>query len=201
VRRRELPDGTCAAGVPQCQDGELVDPATKAELKRRITAKSPQVSMLWDDRIFLTWSANYSSEHNGVILLDNGADWDSLAEDLVHELVHRSNNTLYPADAKTQTREEFVSAKIEDEIVAESFTFVWKIQQGHRTGGTAFTAFLRHLEAKGSDLEDPVGLEEEAKAFLSGAYRNGALLTSNTGKTYYDHHGDTWDRERGVKPK
>lgn len=201
VRPRELPVGQCVAGAPQCKGGELVDPETKAELKRRATEKSPQVSMLWDDRLLLVWSDNNSSERDGVILLDNGADWDSLVEDLVHELVHRSNNELFPADAATQKREEYVAAKLEDEVAAEAFTFAWKIQQGHRAGGDTFTAFVKHLEKKGVDFSNTVKLEQEANAFLTRAYQRGALRTSNSGKHYEDYHGEAWDRHHAEKPK
>lgn len=192
--------------------GGDVDGDTRSSLIRALRGSAEASSLLDDveeargDLSFpLKWSNRGSYHRSGSIFIDRNTDetewYGTLAHELVHLCTYESGSA---ADASTMGRDEFVEAKMTDEINAQATAFVALMQVGRFTGEVGLDEFVTWLEEHHPDLmmsmEDPEedaqnwsDIKGHAATWLEDKYRN-EWVTSNTSENYYTYWGNAWDR-------
>ena len=123
----------------------------------------------------MIWSAHGDSHASGTIKLDrtgNEAEW---VESMSHELVHLCTFLAgRAADVHAMGREEFVTAKMDDEINAHAVSYVTQLQMGKATSTPAgydeFAALFRRRHARTLAAEDWTAIEALARTFVTGKY-------------------------------
>ena len=184
-----------------------VDAATRKKVMDTLEA-APRTKTLLDDitklrgdlNFDMKWSNQGTYHTTGAISLDRNKNYVTWSTSLAHELVHlHTFLSGKAADIKAMSREDFVKAKMEDEINAQATSYVALLQQGKKTStAKGFGAFRAHLEkdhAKTLTDSDWAEIERLAKVWLEDKYRNDATWqTSNTHENYYDYWGKAWDK-------
>jgi hypothetical protein len=145
----------------------------------------------------MIWSASGDSHERGTIKLDRTGNETEWVESMSHELVHLSTFLAgRAADVHAMGREEFVTAKMTDEINAHAAAYVTQLQMGKRTstsvGFDEFVALLRSRHARTLAAEDWTAIEALAKTFVTGKYDH-EWVGSRSGENYYDKWRRVWD--------
>jgi hypothetical protein len=147
------------------------------------------------------WSSRGTYHQTGEIWLDR--TW-TLAQNIVaveHEITHlHTFLSGAAANITTMGREEFVNAKMVDEVNAHSAGYVAHMQLG--TAGAepqGFTAFRTHLNTTAPAVlreRNYARIEGLAKTWVEARYRAGdpGWRTSNTDENYYTYWRNAWDR-------
>lgn len=143
----------------------------------------------------IKWSARGNFHRRGAIHLDrtgNEADW---LRSMAHELVHLQTFLEGRApDVASTSRDEFVEAKMTDEINAQAAAYLSLLQLGitssRSRGYNDFRAFLRSRHRALLEAENWDAIERRAKVWLEDKYRN---EFTTGGKNYYDYWGEVWD--------
>jgi hypothetical protein len=147
------------------------------------------------------WSSRGTYHQTGEIWIDR--TW-TLAQNIVaveHEITHlHTFLSGGAANITTMGREEFVNAKMADEINAHAAGYVAHFQLS--TAGAepqGFTAFRTYLNTTAPAVlreRNYARIEELAKTWVEARYRAGdpGWRTSNTDENYYTYWGNAWDR-------
>lgn len=146
----------------------------------------------------LKWSDAGTFHRTGTVFLRTTSTEDSWVADLAHELVHLQTFVEgKAADAKKQGREEFVKAKMDDEINAHAATYLTLLQSGGGSAGAAgYSEFKALVDKDHKALLDGKKwseLDAIAKTFLQKKYKE-EFKTNNTKENYYDYWGNHWDK-------
>jgi hypothetical protein len=153
----------------------------------------------------MKWSNQGTFHSAGSISLDRNKNYANWFAGMAHEIVHLHTFLAgKAADIKTMTREDFVKAKMDDEINAHAASYVALLQSGKETapakGYAEFRAYLAKDAAKALTDKDWTEIERLAKAWLETRYKTDASwTTSNTHENYYDYWGKAWDAEHAKK--
>jgi hypothetical protein len=156
-----------------------------------------------DLNISTKWSDQGTYHSAGSIWIDRRADPSHLVGSMAHELVHLLTFVSgQAANARTMGRQEFVDAKMTDEINAQATAYVVLMQSGRLEGETGLSEFSTWLTTNRPDLavcptDDAAAahwtaVDGVAKTWLEGKYRN-EWTTSNTHENYYTYWGGYWD--------
>jgi hypothetical protein len=145
----------------------------------------------------IVWSARGSFHRSGAIHLDRSKNETIWMEALAHELVHLCTFLAgRAADVSTMGREEFVAAKMTDEINAHAVAYVAQLQMSRTSSTSAgYNEFFRLLGRRHADLlrrQDWPAIEALAKTFVKGKYDD-EWVGSKTGLNYYDKWRQIWD--------
>lgn len=168
----------------------LAVPRSKAVLDR--------IERLRGDLFFpIVWSARGDSHAAGTIKLERGGNETEWIESMSHELVHLCTFLAgRAADVRTMGREEFVTAKMTDEINAHATSYVTQLQMGKTTSTSAgydeFVALLRRRHARALAAKDWTAIESLASTFVKGKY-DSEWVGSRSGENYYDKWRRVWD--------
>lgn len=191
---------------PARRAGEAIPAELRTRLMERLRASSEVQSVLEEIRtgrgnldFAIKWSSRGNYHSAGEIYLDLNRDEEAWVPSLAHELVHLATFVCgRAADVATNTREEFVRLKMEDEINAQATQYVALLQMGNTTARPAgyqdFRAHLASDHAAALTDENWGEIERLAKVWLEDKYRN-EWTTSNTGENYYTYWGNYWDRQ------
>jgi hypothetical protein len=146
------------------------------------------------------WSSRGTYHQTGEIWIDR--TW-TLAQNIVavqHEITHlHTFLSGGAANISTMTRQEFVNAKMVDEVNAHAAGYVAHFQLS--TAGAepqGFSAFRAHLTRTAPEVlrtRNYARIEELAKTWVEARYRAGdpGWRTSNTDENYYTYWGNAWD--------
>jgi hypothetical protein len=145
----------------------------------------------------IVWSASGDSHVSGTIRLDRTGNETEWVESMSHELVHLCTFLAgRAADVHAMGREEFVTAKMTDEINAHATSYVTQLQMGKATSTSAgydeFVALLRRRHARTLAAQDWTAIEALARTFVTGKY-DSEWVGSRSGKNYYDKWRRVWD--------
>ncbi len=153
----------------------------------------------------MKWSNQGTFHGAGTISLDRNTNYEDWFAGMAHEIVHLHTFLAgKAADIKTMTREDFVKAKMEDEINAHAASYVALMQSGKETApAKGYAEFRTHLKTALPDAlknKDWPAIETSAKKWLEERYKTDASwTTSNTHENYYDYWGKAWDKEHAKK--
>jgi hypothetical protein len=153
----------------------------------------------------MKWSNQGTFHSTGSIWLDRNKNYENWFAGMAHEIVHLHTFLAgKAADIKTMTREDFVKAKMEDEINSHAASYVALLQSGKETApAKGYAEFRTHLKKelpKALDDKDWAAIETLAKKWLEERYKTDASwTTSNTHENYYDYWGKAWDKQHAPK--
>jgi hypothetical protein len=193
-----------------------VDGAVDADTRKKVMDtldSTPRTKTVLDEikklrgdlNFSMKWSNQGTYHGTGAIWLDRNKNYEDWRAGLAHELVHLhtflSGNA---ADIKSMTRENFVKAKMDDEINAHATSYVALLQQDKKSApAKGYAEFRAHLEkdhAKTLTDKDWAAAERLARVWLEDKYKNDASWqTSNTNENYYDYWGKAWDKAHPAK--
>ncbi|MGH2947769.1 MAG: hypothetical protein ACRDPC_16210 [Solirubrobacteraceae bacterium] len=165
------------------------------------------IARLRGDLFFpVKWSARSGFHRSGEIWLDRTKNESHWLKSMAHEITHlHTFLSGGAADISAMGREEFVNAKMSDEINAHAASYVALLQLGATTApAQGFTEFQRHLTRTAPLAvreRDWTQVEQLAKTWIEQRYRTDpAWRTGNTGENYYDYWGAAWDRAHAATP-
>ncbi len=147
----------------------------------------------------LKWSDSGTFHSEGIVYLDTGSSESGWFADLAHELVHLQTFLEgKAADAEKMGREQFVKAKMDDEINAQVSAYIALLQAAKTTdAGTAgFDEFATLIADKHAALLTAKSwgeIDVIARAWITDKYKSGGWTTNNTNENYYDYWGNYWD--------
>ncbi|MDY0062759.1 MAG: hypothetical protein RBU45_23315 [Myxococcota bacterium] len=151
----------------------------------------------------IKWSDQGTFQSGGAIYLRTTSTPESWVASLAHELVHLQTYVEgKAANAAAQTKEEFVAAKMDDEINAQVTTYVALLQQGETSNSSAgfdeFYAFLTADHAEALTGKKWTEIATLARTWMVDKYKN-EWVTNNTQENYYTYWGNHWDDVNGVQ--
>jgi len=148
----------------------------------------------------LKWSDTGTFHSAGSIFLRTTSTEASWIASMAHELVHLQTFVEgKAADAKKQGRDEFVKAKMDDEINAHAATYLTLLQSGGTAGAAGFSEFKALVEKDHKaqlDAKKWSELDTIAKSYLTKKYKE-EFKTNNTSENYYEYWGKHWDKANG----
>lgn len=213
--QRVGPDGTItdpAEMESRRPVGGDVDFGTRVLLIKTLRS-APRASAILDeifrirgDLLFpIKWSAMGSYHLGEAIWLDRTKNQPQWLLDMSHEIVHLHTFLAgREANVSTMSRDEYVNAKMNDEINAQAANYVTLLQLGKTTAPeVGFADFQPYLART---LPTAVGekrweeIEALAKSWIEQHYRTGTWRTSNTKENYYDYWGAAWDMAHKPAP-
>lgn len=195
-----------AEGEPARRAGDAIPAELRTRLMERLRASAEMQSVFAEIRtgrgnldFAVKWSSRGNYHSAGEIYLDLNGNEEAWLSSMAHELVHLSTFVCgRAADVATNTREEFVRLKMEDEINAQATQYVTLLQLANTTARPAgYQDFRAHLASDHAAVltnESWSEIERLAKVWLEDKYRN-EWTTSNTGENYYTYWGNHWDRQ------
>jgi hypothetical protein len=145
----------------------------------------------------IVWSARGDYHQTGSIWLDRSGNETAWMESMAHEIVHLHTFLAgKAANVRTMGREEFVTAKMSDEIAAHAASYVAQLQMARASSSSAgYDEFVKLLKKDHAVLvtkKDWAGIEALAKTFVEKKYAK-EWVGSKTGKNYYDKWREVWD--------
>ncbi len=145
----------------------------------------------------IKWAARGGYHRNGTIYLDRRGNEPEWLSTMAHEIVHLHTFLAgNAADVESMGREEFVDAKMTDEINAHAATYVTLLQLGTRTSPAAgydrFRRFIRRRHRRRLRRRDWAAIETLARPWLEDRYRHD-WRGSRSGENYYEKWGRIWD--------
>ncbi len=152
------------------------------------------------------WSRGGGYQSRDRIFVDRTEDETLWLSTLAHEIVHLNAYLRgEQGDVQNQSREDYITTQMTEEIQAHASTYVTLLQLGHSEHPcTGFNDFVQWLQANhpehavclADEAEDQANfdaIEELAKPWLEDKYRN-VWRGSSSGLNYYEKWGDYWDR-------
>lgn len=193
--------------------GGTVDAETRIRVMEALLAAPRSRAILDDiatlrgDMFFpLKWSARGGFHRSGEIWLDRTKNELHWLKSMAHEITHlHTFLSGGAADISAMGREEFVNAKMTDEINAHAASYVALLQLGTTNApAQGFQQFQTHLTRTAPTAVrdgDWAEVERLAKTWIEQRYRTDpAWRTSNTNENYYEYWGAAWDRAHAGAP-
>ena len=197
------PGGEAAAAAPVRKSGDDVpaDVRTKLIDKLKGIPRSKEtldaIEKAGKMDFPLKWSDAGTFHIAGAIHLRSTSTEDSWIASMSHELVHLQTFVEgKAADATKQGKEEFVKAKMDDEIKAHAATYLTLLQSGGSAGAAGFADFKTFVEKDHKaalDAKKWSELDAIARTWLADKYKN-VFTTNNTKENYYVYWGNHWDK-------
>ncbi len=185
--------------VPDEVRDRLIEEARRSD---RVSSLLDEIEEEDGDDFAVKWSGQGNFHRSGEIHLDRNRDFDRWVPSFMHELSHLAD---YHADrepdvASEESREDFVNAKMENEIRAQAITYVGLIEREREnpdedvSSPAGYDEFREHLDDEEDDTDSLSAdrIEELAKDWLENKYKDD-WTTSNTNENYYDYWGNYWD--------
>lgn len=198
-----------SATTPERKSGESVPSDVRVKLMNKL-AEIPRVKETLDaiekagKKDFpLKWSDAGTFHSAGTVYLRSTSTEESWIGSMAHELVHLQTFVEgKAADAKKQGRDEFVKAKMDDEINAHTATYISLLQSGGSSGAAGFSEFKTLVEKDHKALLDGkkwAELQAIARTFLEKKYKD-EFTTNTSGENYYEYWGKHWDKVNKKTP-